>query len=47
MLEWEKRIPGRIMGLPKTSIYEGLKISGVGGEWDDDVIQTVDVVPRT
>jgi hypothetical protein len=47
MVEWETRFPGRITGLPRTSIYDGLKLGLEGVEWEDDVIQTVDILPRS
>lgn len=42
MQEWENRDPGHLINFPQTSIYDGLK-PPADGEWDDDVIQEVEV----
>ena len=42
MMEWEQKSPGRLIGFPKESVYSDLKI-GAEGEWDEDVIQNVEV----
>ena len=41
MQDWENRQPGRLMGFPRKSIYDGLKPPD-GGEWEEDETPAID-----
>jgi len=46
MQDWENRQPGRLMGFPRKSIYDGLKPPD-GGEWEEDEASTIDAEPAS